>query len=100
MRTLPRIGYIALRNGYPIAAGFLRRVEGGYAQLDTLTSNPMFGSLIRHQGIDLVVKALLEEAKTLKLHGIVAFTIDKGILSRAKDMGFVNCEHSLITLKL
>ncbi len=100
MKTLPKIGYIVLRNNYPVAAGFLRRVEGGYAQLDTLTSNPMFGSLIRHQAIELVVNTLLQDAKDLKLRGIVAFSVDHGILNRAHTMGFHTLPHSLIALNL
>lgn len=100
MKTLPKIGYMVLRNNHPVAAGFLRRVEGGYAQLDTLTSNPMFGSLIRHEAIQLVVNALLQDAKDLKCIGIIAFSIDKGILNRAKTMGFHTLDHKLIALKL
>jgi len=100
MQTLPKIGYIALLNKQPIAAGFLRRVEGGYAQLDTLVSNPYYGSLIRHEGIDKVVKALIEDSKDLKLHGIIAFSEDSGVLSRARSMGFHEINQSLIALKL
>lgn len=100
MKTLPKIGYIALRNGYPIAAGFLRRVEGGYAQIDTLTSNKTLGSLIRHQGIDLVVKTLISDAKDLKLLGIVAFSMDASVIKRAEDIGFRILEHKTIVLSL
>lgn len=100
MKTLPKIGYIALMNGYPIAAGFLRRVEGGYAQMDTLTSNKHFGSIVRHEGITKVVDALVEETKVLQLRGIIAFTKDCSIIKRAEDIGFHTLEHSLIALKL
>lgn len=99
MQTLPKIGYLALLNKQPIAGGFLRRVEGGYAQLDTLVSNPYYGSLIRHEGIDKVVKALIEDAKDLKLHGIIAFSNDIGVLNRAETMGFTQLNHTLIVLK-
>lgn len=100
MKTLPNIGYIALRNGYPVAAGFLRRVEGGYAQLDTLTTNPIFGSIVRNEAIDLIVKMLITDAKDLKLHGIIAFTSYQSIIDRAKSIGFNELEHSLIALDL
>lgn len=100
MKTLPKIGYMALLNGHPIAAGFLRRVEGGYAQFDTFTTNPLFGSLIRNQGINLVIDSLLGDAKDLKLHGIIAFTEDSGILNRAASIGFKILDHKLIVLKL
>lgn len=100
MKTLPKIGYIALMGGHPIAAGFLRRVEGGYAQFDTLTSNKHFGSLVRHKGIELIVDHLLQDAKDLRLKGIIAFTTDDGILDRADKMGFKTLTHSVIALKL
>ncbi len=91
---------MALMNGHPIAAGFLRRVEGGYAQLDTLTSNKHFGSIIRHKGIELIVDTLVNEAKVLKLQGIIAFTSDGGILKRAESIGFHQVNQVLIGLKL
>jgi len=101
MKTLPKIGYMALINDHPIAAGFLRRVEGGYAQLDTLTSNKLFGSQLRHEGINLVVNELIEESKRLKLHGIIALTKDEGVISRSKKLDFSELpEQRLIVKKL
>ena len=100
MKTLPKIGYIAYLGKHPIAAGFLRRVEGGYAQLDTLVSNAHFGSQIRHKGIEMVVDTLLQDAKDLKLHGVIGFTNDPGILKRANSIGFKTLPQSLIGLKL
>ncbi len=100
MKTLPKIGYICLMNKQPIAAGFLRRVEGGYAQMDGLTSNPFYGSKIRHEGIKLVVDLLIKDAKSLKLNGILAFTDDAGVLIRAQNLGFVKVNQSLIALNV
>lgn len=100
MRTLPKTGYIVLMNDQPIAAGFLRRVEPCYAQLDTLTANAYFGSQIRHDGINLVVTTLLEDAKRLKLEGIISFTSDKGILTRAESMGFHKVDQSIIAIAI
>jgi hypothetical protein len=87
-KTLPKIGYLAMLGKHPVAAGFLRRVEGGYAQLDTFVSNRHFGSLVRHEGLSKVTEALINDAKDLKLLGILAITIDDGIIQRAKDQGF------------
>lgn len=100
MRTLPKTGYIALMNNQPIAAGFLRRLEPCYAQLDTLVSNAYFGSKIRHEGVKKVVDALLDEAKRLKLEGILAITTDEGILKRAKELGFHTLPQTLIGLPI
>lgn len=101
MKTLPKIGYMALMNGHPIAAGFLRRVEGGYAQLDTLVTAKHFGSQVRHAGIEKVVDALIDDAKVLKLQGIIAFTSDNSIVKRAEDRGFsVLSDQKLIAISL
>ena len=100
MKTLPKIGYMALLNNQPIAAGFLRRVEGGYAQMDTLVSNPYFGSQIRNMGISKVVDCLMNDAKELRLTGILAFTIEQSIIDRAKDKGFTSFDHKLIGVRL
>ena len=75
-------------NNHPIAAGFLRRVEGGYAQLDTLTSNKHLGSIVRHQGITIIVNTLIQYAKDLQLRGIIAFNSDCSILRRSEELGF------------
>lgn len=95
-KTLPKIGYIALLDNQPIATGFLRKVEGGYAQLDTFATNPYFGSQIRHIGIELVWQELLKEIKILDLLGVIAITEDLGILSRAQQHGFSIPAHSLL----
>lgn len=87
-RSLPKIGYVAVLHKQPIAAGFLRRVEGGYAQIDTLVTNPYFGSQIRHAGIDMVVDSLLQSAKDLNLLGVIAFTENESVLKRSIDRGF------------
>lgn len=101
MKSLPKIGYIALLNKQPVAAGFLRRVEcDEVAQIDCLTSNPWFGSIIRHAALTDVVNRLIDDAKLLKLQGIIAFTKDVGVLSRAKELGFELKEENLIVLKV
>lgn len=84
----------------PVAAGFLRRVEGGYGQLDTFATNPYLGSKLRHEGINLIWNALLDEAKSLELVGLLAFSRDSGILSRAQSQGFQTVSDTLLVLNL
>lgn len=100
MKTLPKIGHIALMNGQPIAAGFLRRLEPCYAQIDTLVSNAYFGSQIRHIGVSKVVEALIQDAKSLKLEGLIALSSDVGTLERAKSLGFHIVEQKIIALPI
>lgn len=99
-KTLPKVGFIAYSGKIPIAAGFLRRVEPCFAQIDTLVSNGYFGSIYRHEGIKKVVDSLIEDAKRLKLKGIIAHTQDKGTLVRAEALGFHVVPQTIIALPL
>jgi hypothetical protein len=98
-KTLPKIGYLAEVNGTMVAAGFLRKVEGGYGQLDTFVTNPYLGSQVRHEGIELVTNALLEEARTLEMIGILITSRDTGIISRAKERGFFQMTEILLGIQ-
>jgi N-acetylglutamate synthase-like GNAT family acetyltransferase len=101
MQHLPKIGYIAFLDKHAIAAGFLRKVEGGLvAQMDGLVSNPQFGSIIRHKAINLIVDQLKEDAKSLKLKGIYAFTLDYSVIERAEVTGFQRMDHTIMALRL
>lgn len=97
---LPKIGYIAYKGEMPIAAGFLRRLEPCFAHIDTLVSNKYCGKLLRHRGISLVVDALLQDAKRLKLKGIIAHSSDEGTISRAKSLGFCLSKDSILVLPI
>lgn len=99
-KTLPKLGFIAYSGEMPIAAGFLRRVEPCYAQIDTLVSNAYCGSIIRHEGIHKVVHNLIAEAKRLKLKGIIAHTGDVSTLKRAEVLGFHIVPQTIIALSL
>ena len=99
-KTLPKIGYIAMMGEQPIAVGFLRRVEGGYGQLDTFVTSPWFGSQVRHKGLDGIVNALMAEAKDLNLLGLIAVTKDTGIIKRAKSLGWNEISQTLIGIQL
>lgn len=102
MEELPKIGFISYSNSeyQYVAAGFLRMVEGGYAQIDSLVSNEKLSPELRHEGLKLVVDSLIETAKSLKLKGIYALTLHSDILERAVVTGFRVLDHKVITLSL
>ena len=100
-KTLPKIGYISYtETGTPVAAGFLRKVEGGYGQIDTLVTNPNIPSEIRHKALTRVVDALIAAAKVEGLEGIISYTRDESVLKRAQTIGFRPCPHTVISLDL
>jgi tRNA G10 N-methylase Trm11 len=96
MRNLPKLGYVAFLGKQAVAAGFLRRVEPNYAQLDTFITDPNYGSKIRGAALEMIWTALESDAKDLKLKGIIALTVDSSIAQRAKDEGFQLVEQSVL----
>ncbi len=97
---VPALGFVAFDSATPIAAGFLRMVEGGFAQIDSLVSNASLSSSMRNEGVALVVDHLIEAAKGLKLKGIYAHTTDEGIVRRAAELGFIHSPGIIIALPL
>lgn len=98
--TLPEIGYIATEGSIAIAAGFLRRIEGGFGMIDTLVSNASLDGTIRHDGISQVVSRIILKAKELEIKGLICSTKDEGIIKRAKSIGFHETGEITIALKI
>lgn len=100
LKNTPKIGFIATRDRNPVAAGFLRKVEGGVCLIDSLISNPFESSIDRHNAIDAIVDALIDAAKINNSDKILAYSLDTGTLERASRHGFVKLPHSVIALNL
>ena len=98
--NLPLVGFIAVQGRVAVAAGFLRQVEGGFAQLDSLVSNKVFPSKKRHAAISLIVEFLIHEARSLGFKAILATTSDDSVLERALKVGFRVIPQTLIGLML
>lgn len=100
VRDLPRTGVMCRIEDNPICAGFLRYVEGNFAMLDSLVTNPKMKSFTRNVAIDAVVKELISIAKRHGIKKILAFSVDEGILKRSIGHGFIKTSHEVIALKL
>lgn len=98
--TLPAEGFVAFNEGTPVAAGFLRKCEGGYCLIDSLISNPNEPSAIRNKALDSISMACVELAKAHKFKHIIAFTVDKNVILRSEKHGFRLLPHSIIGLDL
>lgn len=94
----PEAGFVVYDKGTPTAMAFLRRVEGGFGQLDGLVTNPTQPGEIRGQAIDLVVEHILNLAQTLNIKSILSFSVDKNTLLRSVKHGFVPMPHILIAV--
>lgn len=97
---MPGIGYIVYTGGIPTSAGFLRLVEGGFAQVDSIVTNPKVRGEFRHRANDALFTKLIEKAKELELKGIVGQSVDKGTLMRAEKHGFTASAHVMMSLPL
>lgn len=85
----------------PIAFSFIRQCEGGFAQLDGLTSNPKCTSEQRHNALDMAITACIDTAKALKFAGLIAFTKNKSTLERSLLNGFEQLpEYSVVQYDL
>lgn len=97
---IPQIGYVATSSDGPIAAGFLRDCDGVFGIIDGLVSNPKASSEARDQALDMITEKIIEQAKDMKLDGIVAWSNHKNTLLRASRHGFVATDHTFIVKKL
>lgn len=96
----PEVGFISYYRGEAVACAFIRRVEGGFAMLDGLVTNPDFPSDIRHNALDWLVEHLIKQAKSMKLNSLIATSQDKNTLLRAMKHGFVQLPLTCIALDL
>lgn len=98
---LPHLGLIAFDDEEVVCAGFLRMVEGSYALMDSLTTNPRSSSSKRNVALDLMTCELKAVAESLGLKQVIAYceheaTIERGLAKH----GFVKLGHTVLTTKL
>jgi len=96
----PEIGYMIFERGEPVACAFIRKVEGNFAQFDTLVTNPDFPGDIRHSALDVLVAHVMREAKSLGFKTISAYSLDLNTVLRSSKHGFKVMPHALIVADL
>lgn len=96
----PETGFIAFQDNMALAAGFLRRIEGGTAMIDGLITNPQASPDDRDHAASCVIDALIKQAVLLKIKGLIANTVDNHTLLRSYRHGFVRLPHVLVTHSL
>ena len=72
--NLPEIGFIAFEGPTALAVAFLRQIEGGYACLDVVVSNPEVSAKCRLEALQATSIAALKRAVGMRL---VEWTIVK-----------------------
>jgi len=101
INDLPVFGLIAYDNGEPVAAGFLRDIEGPYAMLDSYITNPNAPAKVRNRALNLITDKLIKVARLNDKVKLLAFTADLHTHWRSLEHGFTYLPHtfSAITLK-
>lgn len=97
---MPALGWIIYAEGSPVATAFLRKVEGGFAQLDGLATNPHYPADGRDKALDELVTHVMSEAKRLKFKAVTATSRDKHTLLRSQRHGFTSTSHVYIVADL
>lgn len=81
---LPAIGYIVP----DVAAGFLYYTDSSVCMLEGFVTNPEAPAPNRHEALNQIIIACMDEAKVKGFQKICGFTIDDSILERATRFGF------------
>lgn len=100
LREMPKVGYVTYEGDTIIAAAFLRKVEGGYGQIDGLTSNPYATAEQRHAGIDLAVSAIIAQSKKLNINNVLFISVDESTIMRSQKYGFKKLPLSVLAADL
>ena len=97
---MPETGIIAQDAAGPIACVFLRKCEGGYAQVDGMTSNPERSPQERDAALHMLTRHIEYLAKRQGIRKLIAFSIDKNTLLRSYKHGYVSLPHTVIVKDL
>jgi hypothetical protein len=93
---MPEYGAVAYEDDKPIGMAFLRRVEGGFAQVDSLASNPQAPGELRHKALDLCISEMVRVAQQMEITNLIAFSRDKSAIVRSLRHGFVQHDDAAI----
>lgn len=98
--NLPEFGLVAHRGEKIIAAGFIRKVEGSSAMLDSYITNPRTKPESRDRALDLITYKLIQIAKKQSISQLVNFSSEQNIITRAQKHGFIVVPHQVSVLLL
>lgn len=85
---LPQHGLIAMEGDAPIAAGFIRRIEGPYVMLDSYITNSVSSPQARDRALNLITTKLLRWAASNGVSKVLSFSSDPNTITRATEHGF------------
>lgn len=92
---LPRINFVVPG----VAHAGLRCIDGGWALLDAMVTNPLCSSATRNAALEAIYGSIFNYAKYAAPKGLIGFTLDAGAQSRAKRAGFKELLHTVLVYK-
>ena len=99
--SLPKVGVMAeWLDGTPVAAGYLRVVEGGYAIIDSLIADPASDKTRRNEALDGIITRLIVDGRRLGMKSLLAICELPATIERAKTHGFDPSAFMALTLQI
>jgi hypothetical protein len=84
----PLLSYLALEKDIPVAAGGLRRADGGIGFFDSFITNPACDPFLRDEAINKIRDKLVEIAKLHCFKAILCFSPHYSLTARTEKIGF------------
>lgn len=94
INMLPKTGFIVEN----VCAGFLYKTDSEIAWLEFIISNPNSDKEERSKGLDLVINALLEEAKISGFKAVFTSVEHKKLIERYKEHGFIETDKDMTNM--
>lgn len=97
---MPKLGWLAIDEKRVVAMAFLRKVEGGYAILDGVITNPLIDGTVRHQALDALFAKAMEEGRKRGFKAILGTSTDVSTIMRSEKFGFEKLPHAYLVATL
>lgn len=92
----PEFGMSAIENDVLVAVGFVRRVEGNHAIIDSFITNAECSSEVRQRALQLLCYKIDNILRSVKLNKLLILTTDLDIVQRAHQNGFKLIPHLIL----
>jgi GNAT superfamily N-acetyltransferase len=95
---LPKAGFIVEKNGTKLCAGWLYETDSKIAWAEWIVGNPEIKKGLRREGLDELLKTIIEYAKGREFGLIFASIQHRGLIERYEKFGFTVTERSMTNL--
>ena len=100
LEVLPKIGFVALKDETPIAAGFYYQSCSGMAYMDWIIADRDASLISRGKAVYRIVERIIEDAKVRGFHVLYTVTANSSLIETYKKIGLSEMESGATTLAL